>query len=331
MERLRQRQPWLDHLLRAAARYTENHGDHYAAAVTFFSVLSLVPLLMIAFAIAGYVLFFNPSLLEELRQAIVENVPGSLASTLNPIIDQAIGQRNTVGLVGLAGALYSGIGWMANLRDALSAQWQQVPPPPSVPKRQLVDLLALLGLGAALVGSFAITGLASGLAATLLNLVGLGGQGWARTLLGLLGVLLGLVANWLIFLWVIARLPREHVTLRSAAKAAVLGAIGFEVLKQVMTYYLGRVTNSPSGAVFGSVLGLLVFTYFASRFILFVTAWAATATENEKDEPPPVPGPAVIRTEVTVHSGPSAGDVVALVGGGVLAGVVGSRLWRDRR
>ena len=55
---------WLDHIVRAGTRYTERHGDHYAAAVTFFSVLSLVPLMMIAFAVAGYVLFFNPALLK---------------------------------------------------------------------------------------------------------------------------------------------------------------------------------------------------------------------------------------------------------------------------
>ena len=139
-------------------------------------------------------------------------------------------------------------------------------------------------------------------------------------------MVLGLTANWLIFLWVIARLPRQHATLRSAAKAALFGAIGFEVLKQVMTFYLASVTNSPSGAVFGSLLGLLVFTFFASRFILFVTAWAATARENEQEEPAPVPGPAVIRTEVAVRSGPSAGAGAGLVGAGLLAGVLGTRL-----
>lgn len=294
-------------------------------------MLSFVPLLMIAFAVAGYVLFFNPSLLDQLRQSITENVPGSLAGTINPIVDQAIGQRNAVGLVGLLGALYSGIGWMSNLREALSEQWAQRPATPALPKRMLFDLLSLLGLGAALVGSFAITGLASGLAATVLDLVGLGGQGWARTLLGLLGVVLGIVANWLIFLWVITQLPREHATMRSAAKAALLGAIGFEVLKQVMTYYLASVTSSPSGAVFGSLLGLLVFTFLASHFILFVTAWAATAKENEKEEPAAVPGPAVIRSEVTVRSGPSAGGAAALVGTGLLAGLLGTRFVLGRR
>lgn len=330
-ERLRARYGWLDHLVRAGERYTERHGDHYAAAITFFSVLSLVPLLMIAFAIAGYVLFFNPSLLDELRQAISDNVPGNLASTINPIVDQAINQRGTVGGFGLLGALYSGIGWMSNLREALSEQWAQVPETPSMPKRLLFDLLSLIGLGVALVGSFAVTGVASGFARALLEFVGLAGQGWARFLLGLLGVLLGLFANWLIFLWVIARLPRKHIALRSAAKAAAFGAVGFEVLKQVMTYYLASVTNSPSGAVFGSLLGLLVFTFFASRFTLFVTAWAATAKENEQDEPVPVPGPAVIRSEVVVHPGPSAGTAAALLGTGLVAGLLGTRFVLGRR
>jgi membrane protein len=153
VEQLRARNPWLDHLVRAGARYTDHHGDHYAAAITFFSILSLVPLLMIAFAVAGYVLFFNPALLDEIRQAINAAVPPNMAATINPIIDQAIAQRNTVAGFGLLTALYSGIGWMSNLREALSEQWAQSPEPPALPKRLLFDLIALLGLGVALVAA----------------------------------------------------------------------------------------------------------------------------------------------------------------------------------
>jgi len=145
------------------------------------------------------------------------------------------------------------------------------------------------------------------------------------------GVLLGLTANWLIFLWVIARLPREHATLRSAAKAALLGAVGFEILKQAMTLYLATISGSPSGLIFGSFLGLLVFVFFASRFVLFVTAWAATARENEQEEPVPVPGPAVIRSEVEVRSGPTAGTALGLLGAGLVTGVLGGRMLRGRR
>lgn len=331
LERLRARHEWLDHVLRAATRYTERHGDHYAAAITFFSVLSLVPLMMIAFAAAGYVLFFNPELLNELLAAISENVPPGLNQTVDDVIKQAIDQRGAVGLLGLLAALYSGIGWMSNLREALSEQWAQVPAAPSMPKRIVLDLLALGGLGLALVGSFAITGVVAGFAESLLGLVGFADEGWARFLLGVLGFLLGLLANWLIFLWVIARLPREHATLRSAARAALLGAVGFEILKIIMTYYLASVTSSPSGAVFGSFLGLLVFVFFGSRFVLFVTAWAATARENEQDQEVPVPHPPVLHSEVVVRGGPSGGTTAGLLGAGLLTGWLGSRFLLRRR
>ena len=320
LEQLRARHEWLDHLVRAGTRYTERHGDHYAAAITFFSVLSLVPLLMIAFAVAGYVLFFNPELLNELLASITENVPPGLSETIDQVIKQAIDQRGAVGFLGLLAALYSGIGWMSNLREALSEQWAQVPATPALPKRILFDLLTLGGLGLALVGSFAITGVVAGFAETLLCLVGLGDEAWALFALGVFGFLLGLFANWLIFLWVITRLPREHATLRSAAKAALLGAVGFELLKIIMTYYLASVTSSPSGAVFGSFLGLLVFVFFVSRFVLFVTAWAATARENEQEEPVPVPQPPVLHSQVVVRKGPTAATALGLLGAGALTG-----------
>lgn len=322
LERYRARYPWLDHLVRAGARYTERHGDHYAAAITYFSVLALFPLILVSVAALGYVLFLQPDLLDQLKAGISANAPAGLDDLINPIVDNAIESRGTIGIIGLLGALYTGIGWMSNLREALSEQWGQPPTAPPIVKKTLFDLLTLIGLGAAMVGSFAITGLVFGFTGTILELIGLSEQGWARFLLGLFGVLLGLAANWLIFLWVIARLPREHATLRSAAKAAVLGAVGFEVLKQVMTVYLASVTDSPTGQIIGPFIGLMVFAFFTSRFILFVTAWAATSKENEQDEPVEVPGPAVIHSEVTVRSGPSAPAAAGLLGAGLLGGLL---------
>ncbi len=330
-QQLRDRYEWLDHIVRAGARYTERHGDHYAAAITYFSVLALFPLILVAVAALGYVLFLQPDLLDQLKAGISKNAPGGLDTLIIPIVDNAITSRNTIGIIGLLGALYTGIGWMSNLREALSEQWGQVPATPPILKKTLFDLLTLVGLGLAIVGSFAITGLASGFAGTILGLLGFADQGWAKFLLTVLGIVLGLVANWLIFLWVIARLPREHATLRSAVKAAVLGAVGFEVLKQVMTIYLTSVTNSPTGKVIGPFIGLLVFAFFVSRFILFVTAWAATSRENEEKEPVPVPGPAVIHSEIIMRAGPSGGTTAGLLGAGLLGGLLGGRLLLGRR
>jgi membrane protein len=317
---LRARHEWLDHLVRAGARYTERHGDHYGAAITYFSVLAMVPLLMIAFAIAGFVLAARPDLLAQLIDGITSAAPGELGTTLKGIVLKSIDSAAAVGVFGLLGALYSGIGWMSNLREALSEQWGQPGKPPAFVKRILVDLLALVGLGLALVVSLAVTAGGTEVGRLLLEEVGLGRYGWARTLIAIVGVLLGLAANWLVFLWVIARLPRQPVSLRSAAKAALFGAIGFEVIKLVMVVYLGAVTRSPAGAAFGSIIGLLIFVFFASRYLLFVAAWAATSRENEPRDRRPGPLPAVIRTDVTVREGIGAPAAVGLLAAGTVAG-----------
>lgn len=187
-----------------------------------------------------------------------------------------------VGVIGLLGAAYAGLGWMGHLRDALTAQWEQPHEPEPFVKKYASDALALLGLGIALLVSFAVTAVGTTFSGQLLELLGLSGVGWARVLAVVISVALSLAASWLVFVWVVTKLPREPVTWRSAFRAALLGAVGFELLKQLGAIYIAGVTNSPTGAVFGPILGLLVFVYLVSRLLLFVTAWAATAPENEQ-------------------------------------------------
>jgi membrane protein len=107
--------------------------------------------------------------------------------------------RHTVGLVGLLAALYSGIGWMSNLRGAVSEQCGQVPETRRCPSGCWRTCCPCSGW-VSLIGSLAITGLASGSAESRLEAVRVAEQGCpvpARVL----GVLLGVTANWLIFLW----------------------------------------------------------------------------------------------------------------------------------
>jgi membrane protein len=307
VERWRQRYPWLDRWVRAGQSYTAHHGDHYAAAITFFSVLSLVPLLMIAFAAAGFVLANNPEMLRRLEEQIQVAAPPGLGATLNDVIRGAIDSRQGVGIVGLLGAVYSGLGWMSNLREALTAQWDQPPEPEGFLRTKIVDLLALLGLGLALIASFTLTGVGTAFASTVLETLGLGQLPGARLVLTALAVVASIAGMWLVFLWVIARLPRQPVPLRRAMRAALVGAVGFEVLKQAFAIYLDSVTSSPTGQLFGPVIGLMVFAYFVSRFLLYLTAWAAVAHQQSpdarqaRDEVPPQrrSAPAGVRPEVS--------------------------------
>jgi membrane protein len=324
----------MDHLIRAGERYTETHGNHYAAAITYFSLLALVPLLMVGFAVVALVLASNPELLAQLKAEIGRALPAGLDQTLSIVIDQAITSATTVGVFGLSFAVVAGLGWMTNFRDALSVQWghDQHPEPTPYLRRLGADLASLIGLGLAMALSYGLTAVASGgLAGRILGYLGLGSTDWATWLLELLALVLGLVANWLVFLWVFARLPREPATWRSAIMAAAAAAIGLEVIKRVMVVYLAAVTQTPAGLAFGPILGLLIFIFTVSQFLLFLTAWAATARDNQVQRPPPVPSPAVIRPEVTVRSGLGPGAVTGLLGAGAITGLLGCRFLFHRK
>lgn len=323
-ERLRQQHEWLDRLVRAAVRYQNQYGDYYAAAITYFSVLALVPLLMVAFAAASFVLSGNRALLGELQRALAASVQDpSLARMVNGIVENAMTSAGTVGVIGLLGALYSGLGWMTNLREALSAQWTQEPTDVPFLRKAVSDLLCLLGLGLAMIISFGLSIAGSTFGRAMYDFMPLFG-----VLYQLLGVAVSIAATWLVFLWVYAGLPRRPVTVRTAMWGALFAAVGFEVLKRVSVLYFRSLAGSPTGVAFGPILGLLVFAYLASRFILFVAAWTASAPENQALLAPEPPGPAVIRPEVRQSRGASTGAAVSLLGIGALLGWI---LRRRRR
>ncbi|MGK2883244.1 MAG: inner membrane protein YhjD [Rhodococcus sp. (in: high G+C Gram-positive bacteria)] len=329
LQRRREQWPWFDHTVRAAQRYKSQNGDYYAAAMTYFSVLALFPLLMVAFAAAGFVLAGQPQLLDEISDQITQNVPGSLGETINTLVDTAIESRTSVGILGILGALYAGLGWMAKLREALTAMWESVHEDGSFLATKFKDLLALFGLGAALAVSLGLSALnGASVMRSLLELVNLDGVPGVDIALRVLSVVLAVVATWAVFVWVISRLPREPVPIHSALKGALIAAIGFEIFKQIAAIYLASVTNGPAGVVFGPIIGLLVFVFTTSRFLLLSTAFAATTEESMALAFVPPPEPAVITPRVEINEGPTVKSGIALVGAGAIAGAVLGRWGR---
>ncbi|MFD4429635.1 inner membrane protein YhjD [Nocardia sp. NPDC058497] len=313
------RRPWLDHLVRAGGRFQRQRGDYYAAGITYFTVLSLFPLLMVAFSVAGFILAGQPDLLTQLQDSVKENIPGSFGTQINDLIDQAIRSRGTVGLLGLVVGLYTGLGWISNLRAALTEQWGVQSPESPWWRSKLSDLGALVGLGLAFVVSLGLSAIASsGLGEQLLAAINADHLPGVSVVLTVVSIALGLLASWAVFAWMIARLPREPVSLRSAARAAALAAIAFEVFKLLAAFYLQMVLRSPAGATFGSIIGLMVFSYITYRILLFATAWAATSADNERSADIAPPNAVVIRPRV-VEQGISTGAGAAYFGAGAIA------------
>jgi membrane protein len=272
LERLRRRYPWLDHAVRAQQRYDQSQGDFYAAGITYFTVFAMFPVLMVGFAVVGFVLASRPDRLAEIDSWVKAAVPGEFGEQIISLMDAAIDSRTSVGVIGLATALYVGLLWMQRLRAALSQMWGQRFPPPGFLNTKVSDVIALV---AAFLASLLTIGFGV-LATSALRLAG-------SVRLGSLVV--SILVAWLLFTVMIARLPHDPVPLRRCAGAGLLAAIGFEGFKQVGSIYLQAVLHSPAGAVFGPVLGLMVFAYMTARLVLFATAWAA-----ERDLETELPG-----------------------------------------
>lgn len=283
------KRPMVAHLLRATERFNDRMGNQFGAAITYFSFLSLIPILMVAFAAAGYILASHPTLLEEIFEKILTNVSEpTLAATLKSTINTAVQQRTTVGLVGLLIALYSGINWMGNLREAVRAQsrdkWERNPQDQEkFWVKYLRDLVSLIGLLVALIVTLSITSVAGSAQAFLITLLHLDGIEWLKPVWHLVGLAISIFANYLLFFWIFWRLPRHRPRKKALIRGTLIAAIGFEVIKIIMTYSLPALIKSPSGAAFGSVLGLMAFFYFFARLTLFCAAWIATA--QYKDDP----------------------------------------------
>jgi membrane protein len=320
LDRYRARWRWFDHVMRAQERYTFTKGDFYAAGITYFTIFALFPLLMVGFAIGGFVLVSRPDLMAEVEQWIRSTIDGDMGDQLVTLMDSAIESRTTVGVIGLATAAWAGLGWIGNLREALSQMWGQFrDEPQGFVRTKISDLLALLSVFAAISLTFALTALSGG--------------GTMRTVLGFFGIrdvpglgvalqgaslVMSVVVSWLLFTSMIARLPRESISFRTSIRAGLIAAVGFEIFKRVASLYLSSVVTGPAGATFGPVLGLMVFAYVTARLLLFATAWAATSKDNLSEDVVAPPEPAVINTRVLTRPGIGPLQAVAAVAAGAV-------------
>lgn len=331
IDQLRAKYPWFDHVVRAGSRYEKSQGDFYAAGITYFTVFALFPLLMVGFAAAGFILVNQPHVLDQIDAKIMSSVSGEFGQQLIELMDSAIESRTSIGLIGLGTALWAGLSWMDKLRNALSQMWEQHSEPRSFVRSKLSDFAALISSFFAIILTIGLTALAdtTTMAKVLAwfqisDMPGLGG------LLRAASLVMSWAISWLLYTWMIARLPLEPLTLRSAMRAGLLAAVGFEIFKFFGSIYLQSVMHGPAGATFGPVLGLMVFAYITARLVLFATAWAATSGENLREESVPAPGPAIINVRAGVDEGLSSRQTIAAMAVGVVGGLGASRLFRRR-
>jgi membrane protein len=280
--------PFLDHALRAYEHYLQVFGKQLAAAITYFGFLSFFPLVALAFALVGYVSAAFPDAQDTVTEALEEALPSLIGSGPGQLnVQDIIDAKAGASLIGLVGLFYAGLGLIDALRDALHRVFGTMDVRLTYVMRKAVDVVVLAALGLALLASLVVSSLATEVTRQSLSLVDLDDSLLAVALLKVLSVALALLADTVLFAILLSRLSGTHLRWRDVRSAAVLGAIGFEVLKLGGSYIIGRITSNPIYATFGFVVGLLIWINLVSQLLIFVAAWGAT--EAHPTDPAPAP------------------------------------------
>ncbi len=312
VERARERRPLLDHVVRTVQHYGEVDGSTLAGAVTYFGFLSVFPILLLAFAAVGAVSGAFPEARDTLIEAIDQVLPGMVGPRGIDLTDveEAAG---SIALIGLVTVLYSGLGWLRGMQTALRRAFvvderhQR-----NVVVSYAFDLVALVLIGVVLLLSVAVSGVLTRLSRPILEALELGVA--VQPVVVGVSLLIGLLANAVLF-WVLFRLlAAPDVPARSLWSGALLGAVGFEVLKQLSTLLLASTAKQPAAQAFGIALVLLVWINYFSRVVLYAASWSYTSRaarerrSQYEDAAARVEGPALdLAAAARVIEGPGTG------------------------
>ena len=278
--------PFVAHLLRANQRFGGRLGNQFGAAITYFSVLAIVPIIMFAFSILGFVLAVSAP---ELRKELLHQVSSALGGldkgtrhSIIAVITNALDHYKAIGIVGLLSALYSGAGWIGNLKDAVRAQWRQSFDLRVKKENFLIknvnNIVVLLGLLVLIAITFGLASISTSLSGTITRWLGLDQVVWLQPLLAVVPIIISIGAGWLVFMYLFVVLPETREPWSAVRRGSLIGAIGLGVLQYLTSFLIGRFTSSPTAALFGPVIALMVFMNLFARLVLFVAAWIGTAT-----------------------------------------------------
>lgn len=260
---LRHRSRYFDHFSRAWLRYDESMGGRLAAAIAYYGFFAVFALALIGYSIFGFLIKSNLDLFEVVQEFLEKNLP---------FLDvQAIlASGKTVGIVGIVGLVFTGIGWVEAIRSSQRLIWRLNEQPGYIGVRQVVDLLVLLGILLLLaVSVFAVYGLES--------LLEWAGDGRINFLLSAVSLVLTAGINMLLAAALLAAVPRLRMTVRRMAPPVLQVGIGVTLLNTVGRSFVGLVERNPAYGLVASAVGVLVYLYVFNQLLLFGAAWAATS------------------------------------------------------
>jgi membrane protein len=247
------------------------------AAIAFYTVTSIAPVLLIVIAIAG--LAFGHDAAQNAITAQLSGLMGQqTAEVLQTAVASAAGKSSSIlaTIIGIGTLLVTASGVFGEMQTALNAIWKAKPRGTTV-SRLIRARAASLGLVAAM-GFLLMVSL---VVSTLLTAVGNYLDSilpFGKIVLTVLNGVLSIVLISLLFAAVYKVLPDRNLKWSDVAVGAVVTAVLFTIGKSLISWYIGSSAVASSFGAAGGLIVLLLWVYYSAQIFLlgaeFTKIWA---------------------------------------------------------
>ncbi|WBX99973.1 YihY/virulence factor BrkB family protein [Ramlibacter tataouinensis] len=268
---------------RAAQLWSEAGGLRMSAAMSFYGILSLAPLLLVLVGLFGWWMDR-----QALSQVLVDQAGSMVGPQAAAVVQQALAstRQPAEGLlataIGFGVLLFGATGVFGELQQALAEIWSQGRQARVGSAWWLTASLRLRGLAYILAFGFLVV--ASTVASTLLSVfsASLGDFLLLETLLRLLNEAMVLGLWTLLFVALMRLSAGPKPATRFLLLGALVGAILFSLGRQLLAWYLSTAAVVSAYGAAGSLVAVLMWIYFSSGVLLFAAAFARAAEDTRK-------------------------------------------------
>lgn len=252
---------------RTFAEWNKHDASTLGASLSYYTVLSLAPLLVIAVSIAG--IFFGKKAVQgEVVNQVTQLVGSTGAEAIRTMLAhaQSPGTGIIASIIGFIVLLFGASGVFSQLRKALNLIWETKPKPTSgiwgMLREEFFSFAMVAGIGFLLLVSLLVTAFLTGaekFAAAYLPVVGL----------HVVNVVVSLVVITILFAVIFRVVPDRRLPWNTLWIGSFATAVLFVAGKYLLGMYLGRASvSSPYGAA-GSFVVLLMWVYYSAQLFLF--------------------------------------------------------------
>lgn len=252
-----------------ASDWIDDHAPRLAAALAYYALLSLAPLIVVALAIAGFA--FD----EEAARGGIARQLGGLVGSAGAEAIQSIVKNAKAPAAGIVSSVVGGIvllfgasGVFGELESALDTIWEVKPREgqgiAGLIRDRLFSFAMVMGVAFLLLVSLIVSAALAGLGHFLSGVLPGGEAVWQ-----ILNFAISLGVVTCLFALMFKTVPHARVAWRDVWIGAFVTALMFTIGKLLIGLYLGRAGVSSGYGAAGSLVVLVIWVYYSASILLF--------------------------------------------------------------